>query len=356
MPRPKALIPKYSRHGSSDRAVVYIDRKAIYLGKYGSPASKKKYAEVIAARTAAVDQVAVESGAARPEFSVNEICLAFVTKVLPKYKNAEGEPSAEQDCFKGVIRILRELLGESPANTFGPLKLRAARDVMITKGWCRTFINKQMARVRFIFRMAASWEMVLGATYQNLKTMEPLRYGDTEAPESVKRRAVPLENIAAAKKHLRQRNCDLIDLLLLTAARPSEILSITTQMIDRRGDVWSAELVAHKTRRHGHERTLNFGKRAQVILLKYLQPLTPAAKLFTVQRKTFGTAVKDACIKAGVPPFTPHWLRHTAVTTIADEVDLESAQRVAGHSKAAMTEAYSRAAQKKARAAVKLIG
>lgn len=354
MPRPKVSIPKYSKHGPSGQAVVYLDRRRIYLGKFGSPESKRKYAELIASRSSGLDPELLAPDA--PSVSVNEVCLAFVKNVMPKYRTADGKPSDEQECLKGVIRILRELFGESPATKFGPVKLRTAREAMIGRGWKRSYINKQVGRVRFIFRMAASWEMIPATVVVALKTMEPLRAGDSKAPESVPRRAVPAEHIEAAKKHLRERNRDLIDLLLVTAARPGEILSLTTQMIDRSGEVWFADLARHKTAHHGHARTLHFGPKAQAILMKYLRPLNPSVRLFPIQRKTFGQAVKDACVKAKVPPFTPHWLRHTAVTNVVDEVDLDSAQALAGHSTRSMTILYSRAAGKKAKAAVKKLG
>lgn len=354
MSRPKVSIPRYSRHAPSGQAVVYINRRRIYLGKHGTPESRARYAEVIAAHSKdepIAPPAPVESGP-----TVNTVLLKFATVQLKKYRTAEGDPSAEVACFKGAIRILRELFGHSPVSTFGPLKLRKVREVMIAKGWCRKFINKQVGRVRKIFRFGVGWELVSPLILEGLRAVEPLRPGDSEAPESIPRKAVPLEHVEAAKKHLRQRNRDLVDLLIATAARPGEILSLTTQIIDQTGEVWSADLAKHKTAHHGHSRTLHFGDRAQAILANYLNPLKPTAKLFPIQRKTFGTAVKDACIKAGIPPFTPHWLRHTAVTLIADEMDMESAQRVAGHSTTAMTILYATAARKKARAAVKKLG
>ncbi|WLD11390.1 hypothetical protein [Planctellipticum variicoloris] len=51
--------------------------------------------------------------------------------MLPKYKTADGQPSAEQACFKGVVKILRRLFGETPAAEFGPVKLRLVRSEMV---------------------------------------------------------------------------------------------------------------------------------------------------------------------------------------------------------------------------------
>ncbi len=350
MGRPKVAIPKYCLHASSGRAVVYINRKPVYLGRYRSPESKEKYGQVLAGLPL------TESGRRPKSVTIDAVCFNFEVQKLPKYKTQDGEPSAEQDCYYGVIRILRELFGATDATTFGPLKFRKVREAMIAKGWCRQFINKQCHRLRFIFRIGAGWELIPASVVEALRMVEPLRHGDSSAPESVPRQAVPPEHIAAAKRHLRQRNQDLIDLTLATAARPGEILSLTTEIIDQGGEVWSADLAKHKTAHHGHTRTLFFGERAQAILAKYLKPHAPKARLFPIRRSTFGDAVKDACIKAGIPPFTPHWLRHTAITMFADETDLESAQRIAGHSTTAMTELYATAARKKARDAVKKLG
>lgn len=352
MGRPKALVPKYCLHKSSGRAVVYIDRKSVYLGAYGSQESKELYGKLISERDLHLPPA---TDAARV-VTVDDVCLHFEAKRLPFYWTSTGERSAEIDCYAGVTQILRDLFSEADAAKFGPLKMRCVRDVMIAKGWCRKFINKQCHRLRFIFRIAAGWELIPPEVVLALKMVEPLRPGDSSAPESEPRSAVPMQNIELMKEHLRKKNRDLVDLMLVSAARPGEILALTTEMIDASGDVWSADFEKHKTARFGHRRVLYFGTRAQQILSAYLNPAEPAARLFPTRRKTFGTAVRDACIKAGVPVFTPHWLRHTAVTMIADETDMESAQRVAGHSTAAMTELYARAADRKAKDAVKRLG
>jgi len=148
-------------------------------------------------------------------------------------------------------------------------------------------------------------------------------------------------------------------LLLLTAARPAEVLSITTAMIQSRTErdgVWIIELEHHKTQHFGHQRRLYLNARAQEIIGRYLDLSKAEARLFPIQRKTLGQAVKDACIKAAVPIFTPHWLRHSALTLIADSSGTESAQRVAGHSTPAMTIRYSTKADKAAAEAVKKLG
>jgi integrase len=358
MARPKKAVPGYSKHSASGQAVVYIDRRPVYLGKYGTPESRQRYADVIAGITArqAAEDAAKPAADLQAGLTVNELCLRFATEKLPKFKRADGRKTGEYDCFTILIRLMRELFGETLAAEFGPLKLRTLRAAMVDKDWSRRFINKQVGRVRQIFRFGVSWELVKAPVAAALKAVEALAPGDSAARETEAREAVPQEDIDATKKFLRQRNRDLVDLMLMTAARPSELLSLTTGMIERTGDVWAARLHKHKTAHRGHKRTLFFGAKAQAILLRYLDLAHPDRLLFPVGRKRFSEAVKIASIRAGVPPFTAHWLRHTAVTRFADEAGAEAAQRVAGHATISMTAHYSTAAQKAAREAVKKLG
>jgi integrase len=349
MARPKSAVPGYSRHSSSGQAVVYVNRRRIYLGPHGSPESRQRYAEVISGITAQTSISAPVNPA--PTVSINELCLKFATDKMPKLRTPSGARTGELDCFTSVIRLLRELFGETPAEEFGPLRLRTLRAAMIDKDWSRKFINKQCGRVRAVFKFGVGWQLIDESVLRALKAVEALSPGDPKVRETV-----PLEDIEAAKGRLRQRNRDLVDLMLMTAARPSELLGLTTSAIDRSGDVWFAKLTKHKTAHRGHNRTIHFGDKAQAILLPYIDLAHPDVRLFPIQRKTFGMAVKAACIKAGVTPFTPHWLRHTAVTRFVDEAGAEAAQRVAGHVTSAMTALYSTAATKTARDAVKRLG
>jgi hypothetical protein len=48
MPRKPGKVPSYCLHKASGQAVVHIDRRAIYLGPYGSDASHQAYQRQIA--------------------------------------------------------------------------------------------------------------------------------------------------------------------------------------------------------------------------------------------------------------------------------------------------------------------
>ncbi len=365
MSRPKSTVPSYRQHKGTGQAVVYVDRREIYLGAHGSPESRQKYAEIISRLTGG-DAVIVRKStdSPSPAKSVASLCLRFIAEKLPGYADAE------QHCQRGAMKVLAELFGETPAADFGPLRLRTVRNSMVAgdphatgpdgnvkprKPWSRSFVNKQIKRLKHLFRWGVSWEICPASVADALGTVESLAFGETEAAEGRQRRAVPLPDLEAVRAVLTERQRDIFDLLLLTGARPGEVIELTTGAIDRTGELWRADLAQHKTAHKGKSRTLFFNATAQAILAKYLKA-DPDVRLFPIRRDAYGAAVKAACTKAGVPEFTPHWLRHTVATRLADDVGTEAAQRLLGHAGKAMTEHYSRAAEKVAINAAKRLG
>lgn len=361
MSRPRNAFPTYSV-ATSGRAYTTVAGKFVSLGKDG-PEAKQKFATLILSLQQGDDLARVQSVHPAPKLSlsINELCIRFVTHAEAEYiDRVTGKPSAEVDCFKCVTKALRTLFGETVAAEFGPLALRALRQKFIAAGWSRGFINKSCQRLRTIFRWGIGRELLPKdkGILEGLQAVEPLRLGKG-GRETTKRRAIPQASIDAMKERLGKRNRDIVDLLLLTAARPSEILSLTTAIIQNRetiDGVWIVDLQAHKTAHHGHERRLFLSPAAQAILLKYIDTANPERRLFPIQRKTLGQAVKDASNRAGVPEFTSHWLRHTALSRLRDEAGAEATQQIAGHATLSMTSDYTRASQKAAVAAVRKLG
>lgn len=354
----RTRIPSYSLHKPTGQARVRINGKDHYLGLYGSVESRQLYGELIAklASGVATDVAAVKSimKIAPGEFTVNELCLAFMRHAVTYYvKN--GRQTEEIPCIKSAVRQLVDLYSHETVNAFGPLALKAVRAKMVGKGWSRKYVNKSVSRLRHIFRWGVENELVEPATLQKLEAVSPLLAGRTEAPDHPARRPVPQEQIDAVCTVLPQRHRDLIDLQLLTGARSGELLKLTTDMIDRGGSIWIARLADHKTVHHGKERVLYFGPQAQLILSRYLSA-DPTQRLFSVRRDTYSKAVAYALQKLKLPHWSPHWLRHTAASHFREEFGLESAQVLLGHSKADMTQLYAQQNHKAAVAVVSKIG
>ena len=357
MGRPRKSVPQYRLEKRSGCARCTVNGKDYWLGQFGTPESKRRYAELL-------DRLAKGELDAPPGtppstsgvVSVNELCLRFVTDQFPKYRRPDGSESAECDCYRGVFKILRRLYGETPVAEFGPLRLRKVRDCMVDAGWCRRFVNKQVGRLRHLFRWGISWEIVPPSVAEALKSVEALRPGDTKAPDHPAKQAVPLDHVEKIKAGMRQRNRDLVDLLLFSGARAGELLSLRTADIDQSGSIWKAALRQHKNKWRGHARTLYFGPKGQLILRRYLKPDDADARLFPLTVHGLSGAITRGCERAKVPHFTAHNLRHTAATVARDELGIEYAQAVLGHKTIDMTAHYSTKAEAKAVDAAKKLG
>ena len=378
MPRPRNALPSYLLHKKSGQARIRIEGRDYLLGPYGSEASRIKYGELIAhfASGLPIDPLAGSNrgtfrgaGIDDPGPSVAELILAFLAHAETHYvKN--GQPTSEQDCIRSAVRPLRELYGMTPAKDFGPLALKAVRANLVEAGLCRNTVNIHVSRIRHVFRFAVANEMISAGVLTRLEAVEPLLAGRTKAPDHRPRSAVAQDKIDAVREQVAPLVRDLIDVQLLTGSRSGELLTLTTSMIDRTGEIWTAKLADHKTIHHGHRRTLHFGPRAQLILTKRLSA-DPAKPLFAITRGAYCRAIIRGCERAfgmpvelrripkSLPTFekekrqrlasewreencwSPHWLRHTAATRVREQRGIESTQALLGHSAIAMTEHYS---------------
>jgi len=361
----RARIPSYTLHKATGQARVRVNGRDHYLGPFGSVESRRMYGELIAKLASGVDidteklkgDAAKLKAGAKIEpggYTVNELCLAFM-RFAQSYYVKNGRPTEEITCYVSAIKPLVELYGHTLVNEFGPLMLKAVRTKYVGNGWCRKYVNKSVCRVRHLFRWGVENELVEAATLQKLEALSPLLAGRTEAHDYPAREPIPQEQIDAVRAKLSQRNRDLLDLQLLTAARSGELLKLTTEMIDRSGAIWTAKLADHKTAHHGKERVLYFGPQAQLILSRYLSA-NPQQKLFDVRRDTYCKAIGYALEKLKLPHWSPHWLRHTAASRFREEFGLESAQVLLGHSKADMTQLYAKKNHQAAVAVVAKVG
>ena len=184
--------PKYrcqKKSNGNDLAFVVIDGKRHYLGPFESRSSREKYHRLIAEWEAKGRSISLHDDSG--DLTVSHVIHGFWKHAKQHYRKPDGSPTNELDNFRQAIRPLRQICGSLPAEDFGPKALKSVRQKMIEKGWCRSNINKQVSRIKSIFRWAAEEEMVSGSLYHSLVAVRGLRPGRSMARESEPVKPVP---------------------------------------------------------------------------------------------------------------------------------------------------------------------
>ena len=367
----KPRVPSYRLHKRSGQAIVTISGKMFYLGLYDSAESKAEYQRLISEWLASGQRAPQPASAT----TVNELLLAFIRHAKQHYRDADGKHTSSVASFKPVMRALKQQYGTASVERFTPKSLKALREQWIESGDSRRYINDNCARIKQIFKWGVSEEMVAESTFRALSTVTSLQANRSKARETEPRQPVPIADIDATLEHLPDVVGDMVRLQLLLACRPTELCLMRPADIDRTGDVWVYVPRKHKTQHKGKQRHIYIGPKAQTILAKYLlrdgesfcfspaeseaqrrakqhanrkTPLSCGNRPSGVTRQfkdyytkdSYGTCVRRAAKRAGVPKWSPYQLRHTAATDIRRQFGLEEAQVMLGHSRAYVTEIY----------------
>jgi integrase len=264
MPRPPS-IPGCTLHKASGQAVVRLNGKDHYLGRFGSAAANEAYERLIAEWLANGRRLPAANG----EMTVNELILAY-WQCAQTYYRKNGQPSGYLYGLRVALRWLRQLYGHTPAAEFGPRALRAIQQQMIDKGSSRTYINSLCGRIRRAFKWAASHELLPIAVYQALSTVPGLKRGRSAARETPPVLPVPDEMVQATLPFLPSVVADMVRFQKLVGCRPGEVILLRPCDIDRSEDVWSYRPESHKTEHQGRERVIFIGPQAQAVVEPYL--------------------------------------------------------------------------------------
>ncbi len=393
MPRkPSSRIPNSTQHKASGQAVVRLNGKDHYLGRFGTADAQTAYERLIAEWLANGRHFPVAS--ATDEALTVEETLARYWAFAEQHYRKDGEPTRELDNIRYALRLVRALYGNTAADQFGPLALKALRAKMIDAGLSRKLINQRIGKIKRVFRWAVSEQLVPPSIYQALATVDGLQRGRTDARETEPVGPVGDAVIETTLRFLSPVVADMVRLQRLTGTRPSEVCVIRPCDVDRTGDVWVYHPASHKTEHHGRKRTIFIGPRAQEILLPYLlrdskafcfspadnvarsrakrrderktkvQPSQLNRRKKSPKRKpgerynrnAYLHAVHRACRKAGIPTWAPNQLRHSTGTDLRTRYGLEAAQVVLGHSKADVTQIYAERDLAKAAAIMREVG
>lgn len=369
MSRSQRKIPKYRHNKTTNRACVEIDGKVYWLGLYDSPESHAEYERLIGEWLSNGRRLETTPPDA---FKIVNLIAAFWRHAEQYYRRPDGTQTSELDNYRQAMRPLRRLYGDLPVQDFGPRKLATVREAMIHRGWCRTNVNKQVNRIKSVFKWGVSQELIPASIHQSLVTLAPLRKGRSEARESEPVLPVHESHIEAIRPLVSRQVWALIQLQLFTAARPGELVGLRPIDLSTSDEVWTCSPRDHKTAHHGHARVIYFGPRARRVLEPFLAGRSLEAPMFspaeaeaerravlTANRRTplscgnrpgtnrkarpkhkprssydvgtYRNAIRRACLKAEIPVWTPYQLRHNAATEIQSEFGIEGARLILGH-------------------------
>jgi integrase len=355
---PKKGLPSYRLHKRSGQAVVTLNSKDFYLGKYKSKASRERYEEIIGEYIANGKKLPPTQQ--RAGISFRELAVYFL-EWAEKYYIKDGESTESCSFCQKAITLFVKHYGEESTDNFGPLSLVFLQDEWVEQGLGRKTVNKNVRVIRQAFKYGKKFGWVTADTYLALQDVDSLKKGHTKAPEYRKIKPVPLEIVEKTLPFMPPVVDDMARVQLLCAMRPQDVCNMRAIDIDRSGEVWRYEPFTHKNEDKDKERIIAIGPKAQAILAAYLfeKEETPEAFLFSPKdsvllqklekrrkRKSLGKngqvqpsqrdrsrpnaakpgdqyttnsynrAVTRACKLAGVPKWTVNQLRHTMGTTV----------------------------------------
>ena len=407
MARPKAKAPSLRYH-ISGQSVVTIDGKDYYLGKHDSPETIARYAVLIKTYQDGGLKLASDFDPA----DLDARAAILLNHMAPQPTQQAAEPLMVRHItasYRGLIRTkyasnpaelhrLNQICdetdkheGDRRTEEYGPLALQRQRKRWIDGGNSRVYCNRLTNAVVRMFKWAVSQELVEHETWQKLKSVEPLRIGQTAAPETEPVKPVAIEVVRETAKHLSPVLKAMLRVQVATGMRPSEVCNIRPCDIDRSGEVWMFRPAKHKTANKGKRKAVPLIGDARDAITDYLNR-DPQAYCFSpaesvawwqatkrANRKTkvqpsqefravenprkkpgecfdshgYRQAIQRAAKRAAVEAWHPYQLRHLAGTVVRDALGIEHAQALLGHSHASMTEHYAKQNESKAIEAAK---
>ncbi|MHC4176815.1 MAG: hypothetical protein ACYSWU_04875, partial [Planctomycetota bacterium] len=160
MPSAKSRrIPKYRHYKPKNLAVVRIDGKDYYLGRYQSAESKEEYARLIAEHFRNGGASSVNAVLTGPSLTVSELILRYWTEHVQIYYRKNGKLTDRQYHIRAALRPLRALYGSTLARDFGPSALQVVREKIIKDGQRRrgglnrNYVNEHVGIIKRVFRV-----------------------------------------------------------------------------------------------------------------------------------------------------------------------------------------------------------
>jgi integrase len=293
MPSPRT--PSLRRHKTHSLGVVTLNGHDHYLGPW--PAGLRKPPDAV---QAAYDRLIAEwlangrqlqlarSAVDTSGPTVAELILAYYRHAEQHYRRPDGTPTSEVSEYRRAFVPLNHLHGDTPARAFGPLALKAVRQLMVNgyrhpkhgsqEPLARGVVNQRIARIRRAFKWGVEQELVPPSVLQTLQAVRGLQRGRSTARETEPVKPIAEAVVNATLPYCNQHVAAMIQVQLLTGMRPGEVCALRGCDLDITGPVWlyrpgsdQGIAGAHKTAHHGYHRVVAIGPRAQEVIRPFLK-------------------------------------------------------------------------------------
>ena len=254
-------IPKLRLHKGSGLRRARFNGRDFYFGPEGDVEGNRRYKRMVA-EFLANDGALPLRESERKELSIKELMARYWVASKRSLQPDSLEP------IKRALKVLRRLYGDTLVEQFGPSQLKALRIEMDRMKWSRNGINEATRRIRTVFSWGVGEELVEPSVHMRLRGVRALRSG--EGGRETKRVMPVAPELVEKTIPFRPHDVRaMIQLQMLTGARPGEIRRLLWCEIDTGGNVWQYRPLHHKTKHHNRERTVRFGPRAQALLTAF---------------------------------------------------------------------------------------
>lgn len=341
---------------SSGQARVKVNGKTVYLGVWGSDESKKKYAEL-------VHQLSAASGA-EPSLqnpSVSQLIEQWKRHAEVFYGNGSREPK----CFEAALIVVDRIFGSFPAKEIDVKCLKIVRAAMISGSWMteveklkrrqtgarfdwsKNYTNHQVARIKTVWRWAEGEGIVPRGSWDHLRTLRGLNRA--QARDTKPRQPATWEMIEKILPVLPPAVSAMIQFQWWTGCRPSEVVLMRADEVDRSGPIWFFRPEEHKTKWRGQDRAVAIGTEGQKILGPFLDTTPKDGFVFVTgwERKpytatSYGRAISRGCDRAKAERFTAYQIRHAFKLRVTRTLGLDAARASMGQTSLGATNGYAR--------------
>jgi integrase len=381
MPRkpqwPPPIYPKHAKPGVRTFCRLFVAGKAkdVPLGPVGSNEAREAYARLCAELARTGGQLPTLPPSTAPTVAV--LCA--------RWQESGQKTGKELAQYNRALAVVLSLYGSLPADEFRSLQLEVvqaamasgswmtpeqrqqARDGGRPADWSRRVVNRQLVRVRTVWRWAERHGLVSEGRWNALRVVRGLPANARGVRNPSRQKATPRGELDLVLPCCIPTVGAMLELQWLAGMRSCEVRGLRTADVNTRGDVWlytvRPEWDKNAWRENHGQRVVPLCKEAQTLLAPWLRPDDPEGYVFrpqTTRRNRTGKvayknkplsdwnytqrvrlACKAASAKAGRPvKIIPYGGRHACKMRVAAAAGSEAARAVLGQKHISTTEHY----------------